>query len=1365
MHLFFRLPVFLVLSLLVLTPLQQLHATTYEDAESGLVDAWTVYDDTPEGANVSIVYDDTLQSNVIETHSSGRANGFILGGFNTTSGWNNETEFQVNWAMRNTEAYTVYVRVDTREGPRYLYYNQSNADSLANANGRAIHHGLGRDTLDGAWRTFSRDLAADLADAQPDNTLLAVNGFLIRGNVRVDNISLDGSAAPVAVIANGNRTAGLGENVLLDGSGSTDASGLIASFEWRDGAGNLVGSDATYSFSSDAIGVFPFLLTVTNAAGLSASAGVTVTVVDSSIATIYEDAEDFETTRWRIYDATPAGASIENLDNAEAASRVISLTGNGQQNGFLLGDLDVRRGGWNNQTQATVRWRMQTAANYRVYLRVDTSEGWRYLYYDQTSTDRLANSSGRYLHFALGSASKDGSWQTHQRDLRADLERAQPGNRLLAVQGFLFRGTGLFDDIQLVSGAIDAPPVAALSATPDTGQPPLEVILDASESSDDAGIASYAFDFGDDSAESSDSAIITHVYAVAGEYTAQVTVTDSAGQNATASQTVMVVETADNEAPVAALTADPTNGDSPLEVVFDGSLSSDNIGIVLYDWQFGDGTSMQGEALAQVEHSYVSSGSFTATLTVTDAAGNTHSQSLVIITDSSNAPPVALFSALPGNGLDSLTVTVDAADSSDDEGIVSYTWDFGDGETAVGETAVHTFVTAGEKTISLTVTDAAEQSATTTMLLTLVEPVGDGTAPVAVISADVEAGTAPLLVNVDASQSSAGATADSSEAGASDEGDTSADGTSEDATSSDDSTNGIAAYAWDFGNGQTADTALASVTYEQAGSYTITLTVTDADGLSDTATLAITVTEPGTALATREEAARLLTQATFGTTEADIAAVQALGIEGWIDDQFNRQGAPHLDYVVHHSNGSNREARHEVWWRDAIRGEDQLRQRVAFALSQIFVIGDTGYTLGNSQYGIANYYDMLREQAFGSYRQLLEDVTRSPVMGIYLSMLQNAKGDPESNTRPDENYAREVMQLFSIGLYELSADGTQKLSGGQPIPSYSQADVESYARVFTGWNYRGADRWNRALFTGNNLVDPMDPYPGFHDADSKTLLGGVVSPAGNSAEEDLSLALRSLSEHANVGPFIGKQLIQRLITSNPTPAYVARVSAVFNNNGQGQRGDLQAVVKAILLDPEARNGHENVAEFGKLREPMLRITHLWRAFNIKLGSQSRRGEYNTLSPHVKDLDKLTGQAPLRSPSVFNFYHPDYAPMGELQSRRKIAPESEIYTDNHILATTTRINTQIQRLYASTPTPTDRKWSYLDMAAENALASDPDSLLERLDLLLLSGGMSDGLRDILRDHMNGLPDTDAGRSQRVRDSISLIMASPEYLVQM
>jgi len=438
---------------------------------------------------------------------------------------------------------------------------------------------------------------------------------------------------------------------------------------------------------------------------------------------------------------------------------------------------------------------------------------------------------------------------------------------------------------------------------------------------------------------------------------------------------------------------------------------------------------------------------------------------------------------------------------------------------------------------------------------------------------------------------------------------------------------------------------------DNASEWAVTsLRVIDDAGPTDPETTPIL--DPATAISANE-ASRFLTQSTFGPTQQSIHELRTMGIEAWLDEQFTLQGPAHLDYVSNYSNGSNRAPRHEVWWNDVVLGQDQLRQRVAFALSQLFVVSDTGYTLRNSQLGITAYYDLLRNHAFGNFRELLEQVTLSPVMGLYLSMLQNAKTDPEASTRSDENFAREVLQLFTIGLHDLNLDGT---TDGNPV--FTQDHVEAFARVFTGWNYANTTRWDRPPFTGGDLISPMRPFASFHDSTEKTLLNGSIAPAGLTARQDLEFALDNIFNHVNVAPFVSKQLIKRLVTSNPTPAYIARVATVFNDDGAGERGNLQAVIRAILMDEEARQ-IPAFAAYGKLREPVLRLSHLWRAFNIQPGTQaSERNEFNTGSPELMNLTSVTGQSVLRSPSVFNFFQPGFAPAGPVAAQNLVAPEFE-----------------------------------------------------------------------------------------------------------
>ena len=513
------------------------------------------------------------------------------------------------------------------------------------------------------------------------------------------------------------------------------------------------------------------------------------------------------------------------------------------------------------------------------------------------------------------------------------------------------------------------------------------------------------------------------------------------------------------------------------------------------------------------------------------------------------------------------------------------------------------------------------------------------------------------------------------------------------------------------------------------------------------------------AITDRAEAVRFLTQTTFGASRSAIDELLAVGDPSdWIDAQMALPPSLTEPYTRANSNGSLRTTRHYIWWENAMNGADQLRQRVAFALSEIFVISDIDYVLGNSQYAMCNYYDMLADEAFGNFRSLLERVTLHACMGTYLSMVRNERADPARNVRPDENYAREILQLFTIGLYELNPDGTVQTSGGVPIPSYDQETVEQFAKTFTGWNYADTREWNSNRAYDRTL--PMTAWQEYHDDTAKVLLNGTVLPAGQTAEDDLAGALDNIFAHPNVGPFIGRSLIRRLVTSNPTPAYVERVAAAFDNNGAGVRGDMAAVVRAILLDPEARSGHvTNPATFGKVKEPILRLTQLWHAFDAQPGPESG-GIYRTRARVVDQIADLFGQSILRSPSVFNFFNPDnpLSPTSDL-----VAPEMQILTEINVATTDNMFFSQIyshNSFYDAPATQTRIQISY-----EMSLAADINALLDHLDELLLAGSLPDQYRAVIADRLTVHDgSTEEGRADRVLDAIYCIYASPFHYVQ-
>ncbi len=497
-------------------------------------------------------------------------------------------------------------------------------------------------------------------------------------------------------------------------------------------------------------------------------------------------------------------------------------------------------------------------------------------------------------------------------------------------------------------------------------------------------------------------------------------------------------------------------------------------------------------------------------------------------------------------------------------------------------------------------------------------------------------------------------------------------------------------------------------------------------------------------------ASRFLTQATFGPDDQSLARLQELGYTTWLREQIDAPASLHRPELEARAGGGEsiqQAHRQELWWRRTMTAPDQLRQRVAFALSQVFVISDRAGALVNDTIGMAEYYDLLVRNAFGNYRELIEQVTLSPQMGNYLSMLRNRKPDAARNLRPDENYAREIMQLFSVGLVQLENDGSVRRDGqGTPIPTYTQDEIVGLAHVFTGWAYDGS-----TSFTGGQPnYRPMMAFEDFHDRQTKTVIGGVLLPPNRDARVDLEDFLDRLAAHPNVGPFLGKQLIQRLVTSNPSPGYVARVAAAWNNNGTGSRGDLEAVVRAILLDDEAKNGHRLApSTFGKLREPLLKQTALWRAFHAR----AEVGGYNYTNPEIN-----LAQAALRAETVFNFYRPDHLPQGELAAQGLVAPEFEIVTHTTITTQTNQLYTTVDRhIGAGGTTPSQ---ILLDFSRETSLANDPSALLDRLDVLMLGGTMSAELRTLLTAHMLLESDMRA----RAADAVYLIVSSPEFAVQ-
>ncbi len=550
---------------------------------------------------------------------------------------------------------------------------------------------------------------------------------------------------------------------------------------------------------------------------------------------------------------------------------------------------------------------------------------------------------------------------------------------------------------------------------------------------------------------------------------------------------------------------------------------------------------------------------------------------------------------------------------------------------------------------------------------------------------------------------------------------------------------------------------------------------------------ALRLTWPASAAATdalqlrNQDAGRFLLQASFGPTPASLAELANKPYATWLSEQMALPArSDYVNFVqtkydlgdAYRPKGASYVPTWvgQTFWNTAANAPDQLRKRVAFALHHIFMVSQVDSNLWHQARAVARYHDLLNQHAFGNYRALLEDMALSPAMGIYLSHLRNRKEDAATGRLPDENFARELMQLFSIGLQELNNDGTPKLdSSGNAIETYGNADVMALAKVFTGWSWAFADselteskfRWSSPDYSAaaDQRIDllPMKAYPGQHSTAAKPLFAGkpwaITIAAGGTAQADLKQALDALFNHPNVGPFIGRQLIQRLVTSQPSPAYVARVSAVFNNNGSGVRGDLAAVVRSILLDAEARNTPP--AGFGKLREPLLRVAHWMRA----LGAQSASGQYLM----AWELDS-TGQRALHAPSVFGYFRPGYVPPNTgFAAAKATAPEFQIINESTVASWINTAEAMAGNGLGWTGSAADVS---VDHAALGALADSGNlgALADRLNLLLLGGRMSPALRQAILDTASQVSPGATAAAYRARAAVFLTLASPEYLTQ-
>ena len=509
--------------------------------------------------------------------------------------------------------------------------------------------------------------------------------------------------------------------------------------------------------------------------------------------------------------------------------------------------------------------------------------------------------------------------------------------------------------------------------------------------------------------------------------------------------------------------------------------------------------------------------------------------------------------------------------------------------------------------------------------------------------------------------------------------------------------------------------------------------------------------------ASLQSAARLLDQATFGPTLTDIQHVQTVGLQGYLNEQFALPATTEPDIATPPPTlcASNTiPCQQAEWWQAAITAPDQLRQRVAFAMSEMFVISSNSV---NAR-AVTPYQNILLNDAFGNFYTMMKDVTLSPGMGAYLNMLNSAK--PTGTQIANENYARELMQLFTIGLVMLNQDGTPQLdASGNPIPTYTEAQVQAFARVYTGWTYATATGGVPTSFPNNtaNYDSPMAAVESQHDMAAKTLLNGTTLPAGQSSSQDLTGALTNIFNHQNVGPFVCRQLIQHLVTSNPSPAYVARISAVFANDVTGIRGNMKAVVQAILLDPEARAGDTNPSfDGGHLREPMLYMTNIIRGLGFTfLGAGAGTGPeyYYTLG----NYSTLLSEKPYASGSVFNFFPPNYVIPGSTTN----APEFSIEnTASAILRLTLADNIVYNRISDfSVDLSATSALGIMASATGNA-TTDSTNLVNALGNIFMHGQMPAQMQTDIINHVATLSNI----PERVRVATYLVITSSPYKVE-
>lgn len=543
-----------------------------------------------------------------------------------------------------------------------------------------------------------------------------------------------------------------------------------------------------------------------------------------------------------------------------------------------------------------------------------------------------------------------------------------------------------------------------------------------------------------------------------------------------------------------------------------------------------------------------------------------------------------------------------------------------------------------------------------------------------------------------------------------------------------------------------------------------------------------TVSEVGF-LPNENAASRFLSHATLGHNQQDIQQVMTMGVEDWISNQltiprsFTLESRIRLYHKMVKDSTNNLGATTSsrmwkyAWWQYLMTSNDVLRQKVALALSELLVISENSL-FSNNAYALGVYYDRLLQNAFGNYRNLLTDITYSPSMGIYLTSLNNPKSNPATNSFPDENYGREVMQLFTIGTVMLNNDGSEILDANNvPVPTYDNDDIAEFAKIFTGLTWADRTQWNRSAANDTSYIPNMVMWNTWHEPGPKTLLNGFVVPNRNPVDgnADINDALNNLFNHPNTPPYVSRFLIQRLVTSNPSPAYIERVANVFINNGQGVRGDLAAVVRAILLDFEATDCSKgDDVNFGMLREPFVRYVQFNKAFNVSTLSGNYRNDMN-------NIYLATGQRPLASPTVFNFFQQDYQPIGPITDANLVAPEFQI-TDaqtmvgyvnslyrwlfnNDVADEYDLFTNEVDAHYADEISTVDYSGDFINTTDDRI-----HILLDKFNLWLAHGRLSATSLKTISDVIKQFPSvSNTEKTDRIKLAIYLIMTSPDYQI--